>query len=85
MKLNVQKLVFLICVIAVIPVHSDRKKRSTVTCGVSKGPSGFIVRGQKIERGDFPWIVALMRTDKGPASFFCGGTLISSSFVVSGR
>lgn len=85
MKLVLKKLVFWGYVIAIASAHSNRPKRSSARCGVSKGPTGFIVRGQRFSRGDFPWIVALLHTRDGPPSFFCGGTLISSTFVVSGK
>lgn len=76
-----KKKVLLICFTAFAFVDSNQN----VTCGISKGPSGFIVRGQKILRGDFPWAVALLYAGNVPPSFFCGGTLISDTFVVSGK
>lgn len=60
----------------------NRTRRSSGSCGVAIRPSGFIVHGQDFPRGDFPWIVALMHKSR-PPSFFCSGTLISSSFVIS--
>lgn len=62
----------------------DRSPRSVDTCGVQKTQSGLIVRGQDFPRGTFPWIVTLMYTETRP-KFFCAGTLISKTFVISGR
>lgn len=62
-----------------------RTKRSSETCGVSKSRMGLIVHGQPFPRGAFPWIVALMFTETRPPTFFCAGTLISKTFVISGK
>lgn len=32
----------------------------------------------------FPWMVALMHTKNSQPKFFCGATLISKTFVISG-
>lgn len=82
MKPELKELVLLICVTTNFVVVNSNQ---SVACGISKGSSGFIVRGQKISRGDFPWAVALLFTGNVPPSFFCGGTLISETFVVSGK
>lgn len=81
MKLLHKKLFLLVWVIKLAIVESNQN----VTCGISKGPSGFVVRGQKFSRGDFPWTVALLFVGNDPPKFFCGGTLISATFVVTGR
>lgn len=75
----------IILVYAISILKSHEVQSSDGACGVSKVPSGFIVRGNSFSRGEFPWIVALMQTRIQPVSFFCGGTLISSTFVVTGR
>lgn len=61
----------------------DRSQRSIEACGVPKAAIGLIVRGKSFPRGSFPWIVALMYTRLNPPRFFCAGTLISKTFVVS--
>lgn len=66
-------------------LSANRSRRSGDTCGVSKSESGLIVRGKNFPRGTFPWIVALLHTRTKPPQFFCGGTLISKIFVVSGE
>lgn len=70
---------------AVALPDSTRLRRDTETCGEPKVNSGLIVRGQRFSRGNFPWIVALTYTKVHPPAFFCGGTIISSNFVVSGK
>lgn len=73
-------------IIASANVAPSRLQRSANTCGVPKRDSGLIVKGQDIKRGDFPWIVALMGLATGAQPYyFCGGTLISSTFVISGK
>lgn len=55
------------------------------TCGVPKVKAGFIVGGDNFSRGDFPWIVALSLIINNNTAFFCSGTIISSTFVLSGK
>lgn len=74
MKLNV---LLIFCVLNIFVIVN--------TCGVPKHKTGLIVNGQSFSRGDYPWIVALVYTTTSPPSFFCGGTIISSTFVISGK
>lgn len=90
MNTTMRNIFLLICVFAAVAVvhgnaKSMRLRRSTHTCGVPKRISGLIIRGQSFSRGSFPWIVALLYKQTEPPSFFCGGTLISSTFVLSGK
>lgn len=63
-----------------------RLRRSADQCGRSEMTVGLVVGGQKFRRGDFPWIVALFfRENDTSHQYFCGGTLISSLFVISGK
>ena len=55
------------------------------TCGKAQRTSGFIVRGKKFTRGDFPWAVALFFIGKNSPMFFGGGTLISKRHVLTGK
>lgn len=65
---------------------SRRLIRSANECGKSKTSAGLVVGGQSLKRGDFPWIVALLFwEDIDKHSYFCGGTLISPTFVISGK
>ncbi|KAH8414487.1 hypothetical protein KR215_007331, partial [Drosophila sulfurigaster] len=44
----------------------------------------LIFRGQTLERGQLPWLVGLFeRSEEHALQFFCGGTLLSSSTVIS--
>lgn len=54
-------------------------------CGVPKIVSERIHFGEIFTRGSFPWIVALMLKGVDQPGFFCGGTMISNKFVVSGN
>lgn len=54
-------------------------------CGVSKRTTGLIFGGQSFKRGSFPWLVALKYTAYIRPTFICGATLISSTFVISGK
>lgn len=88
MKLKM-KTVFIVIVICVHSIASssevlNRSLRSVDDCGVPKIKTGLIVQGQSFPRGSYPWIVALMHQGFKPPRFFCGGTLISNVFVISG-
>lgn len=89
MAFEIRKICFVICVFAVIiaacATESSRPRRNVGTCGTSKIPTGLISRGRGTQRGEFPWIVALMYTRREIPFYFCSGTLISSTFVLSGE
>lgn len=54
-------------------------------CGVSKILTPLIIFGQSFTHGSYPWIVALLHTGYRPYQYFCSGTLISKTFVISGE
>lgn len=54
-------------------------------CGISGKSTGLIVDGSLLNRGRFPWLVALMYVKSQPPIFFCGGSLISDKHVVTGE
>ena len=59
------------------------KRRSEVECGIEGPPESQsldrIVGGRESEAGQWPWMVALFIDD----AWFCGGSLISASFVLT--
>lgn len=50
-------------------------------CGTSVHSEGFIIGGTFTNRGDYPWITALVNINT--QKFFCGGSLITNSHVVT--
>ena len=60
-------------------------RSSEPICGRLQVATGLKVGGSKIERGEFPWMVALLSKLTNPPTFFCAGTLISSRHVVTGK
>lgn len=82
---NIFALISIFTVVASSETVPVRLQRSTGNCGVPKIRTGLVILGQNITRGDFPWIVALMYTLFKPPTYFCGGTLITSNFVVTGK
>lgn len=89
-KETIMRNVFAVIIICAVVAESfalelNRLQRSVDTCGKSKIKTGLIVRGRNFSRGTFPWIVALSYKGFGPPKFFCGGTLISKTFVISGE
>lgn len=89
-KHTMSKIFTLICFCGIFAIahgsaEAARQKRNSLACGTPKRMSGLIVKGQNFTRGSFPWIVALMSTETEAVSFFCSGTIISPTYVVSGE
>lgn len=85
MKPLIRHTVVVICVLAIIMTFlmTRQSPRSVATCGVFEVDFGLNERSGS-PRG-VPWIVALMDTKVQPPLYFCTGTLISSTFVITGR
>lgn len=63
-----------------------RVKRDAPSCAFPEVRKGFVINGTQFERGSYPWMVALMyKKDFQPPKYFCGGSLISSTHVVTGE
>lgn len=82
---NIFVLINIFTISAAAEAVPRRFQRSNATCGVPKISKGLIVLGRSFSRGDFPWIVALMYSKVSPPTYFCAGTLVSSTFVLSGK
>ena len=54
---------------------------SSCKCGTVRGHSTRIVGGQPASKNQYPWQVALV--SKGSSRLFCGGSLISSTSVLT--
>lgn len=52
-------------------------------CGRRKGIGANIVRGNKTTRNEWPWLVAFVKLPE--EIFFCGGSLVSATIVLSGK
>lgn len=82
-SIHVLSFVFAIAINA--NAENYKSPQSIQNCGVRKSGSGLIVWGQNFSRGTFPWIVPLISLKRELPSYFCGGTIISSTFVLSGE
>lgn len=61
-------------------VSQDTKINENVECGQSTSVTSLIIGGHKINRGQWPWIVAFFYLVRaGHSEFVCGGTLVSSN------
>lgn len=58
---------------------------SNKVCGRPRRYSGLIIGGSNFTRGDFPWIVALMYKSMSSPKFICGGTIITTKHVITGK
>ena len=63
----------------------SQQKIDDRVCGKPSQATGFIVRGKSFNRGEFPWMVALLIKLKTPAEYFCAATLISTRHVITGK
>jgi secreted trypsin-like serine protease len=52
-------------------------------CGNRRGVGGLVFGGSEIRRGDWPWLAALVHKPKN--TFFCMGTLISKTHVLTSK
>lgn len=57
---------------------------SRSVCGAAKGSTSLAIHAKTFPRGSFPWLVALFYTEFTPRMLFCGSTIISSTFVLTG-
>ncbi|BFF90558.1 brain-specific serine protease 4-like [Drosophila madeirensis] len=67
------------------PPQTSSSSSSNIVCGRERTvTTPLIFQGQRLERGQLPWLVGLFerRESNGPI-FFCGGTLISASTVLT--
>ncbi|EDX12977.1 GD20441 [Drosophila simulans] len=60
-----------------------RSQISSVVCGREGSITPFIVRGNEFPRGQYPWLSAVYHKEVRALGFKCGGSLISSSIVIS--
>lgn len=73
-------LIFAICgTILATCISAD----SQLNCGMTEYVRRLISRGTETERGEFPFLTALYIIKE--SRFHCGGTLISSRHVLTGR
>ncbi|XP_043654598.1 CLIP domain-containing serine protease B9 [Drosophila teissieri] len=66
-------------------VPQQNPSSNGIPCGRERASiTPFIFQGESLQRGQLPWLVAIFerRESNGPA-FICGGTLISTSTVLS--
>lgn len=52
-------------------------------CGQTKVNTGLMYFGNKISRGEFPFMCALHHIEEDRV--FCGGTLVTSKHVITGE
>jgi secreted trypsin-like serine protease len=52
-------------------------------CGRKFSATGQVIGGRKVQSNEWPWLVALIYWPKN--KFFCGGNLVSSKHVISGK
>ncbi|XP_030371339.1 serine protease 42 [Scaptodrosophila lebanonensis] len=70
--------------IAAIPIQPPiRKTTLAVICGREGTITPFIQNGHQFPRGKYPWLAAIYHKESLTLAFKCGGSLISSSMVIT--
>ncbi|KAH8268406.1 hypothetical protein KR026_006338 [Drosophila bipectinata] len=67
-------------------ITSSSSSSETIACGRERttATTPLIFQGQSLERGQLPWLVGIFeRRERNGPSFICGGTLISTSTVLT--
>jgi secreted trypsin-like serine protease len=72
-------LVFLITVYCVLGLSNDSDEQ----CKKRRGFTGHIFGGERAKKGDWRWVVAFWHWKS--QKYFCGGSLISSKHILSGK
>lgn len=85
MTFAIKNIIFLICSCVIIVTAFNRQRRDVGTCGIQRISIGLIRGGNATRRGEFPWYVALMNKKIRPPEYFCSATLISHTYVVTGK
>lgn len=68
-----------------LDIKLDRFTRQASSCGVPNTQgSGLIYGGDSFSKGAWPWMTALLFRKASTPKFFCAGTLISKTKVVTG-
>ena len=62
-----------------------RVRRNNGACGIPSQSTSLIIRGNDFPRGTWPWMVALMQKATSPPRLFCGGVLVSSTKILTGK
>lgn len=64
---------------------SKVKRNDNQSCGLPSQTTSLIIGGNDFQRGAWPWMVALMVKSTLPPKLFCGGVLVSSTKVLTGK
>ena len=78
-------LLFIILNVSELNATVSQQKNVDGVCGKPAQISAYIVRGRNFKRGEFPWMVALLKNLKNPPEFLCAATLISMRHVITGK
>lgn len=61
------------------------KRNVNQSCGLPSQTTSLIIGGNDFQRGAWPWMVALMVKSTLSPKLFCGGVLVSSTKVLTGK
>lgn len=61
-------------------------KADNEECGITKYSKGLIINGVEVQKGEFPFSIALLKLDddQDKNEYFCGGCLITTKHALTG-
>lgn len=76
--------------ISLVAINQTSAKKSLFkrinTCGSPNLAKSLVINGSEFSRGDYPWMVVLMKIEYlKPLTYRCGGTLISLEHILTGE
>lgn len=85
--INTNGLQYIMIICSIYSQSDDLETAMTsMKCGsVEVPPAPLITNGQNTARGQWPWHIALYKIEGINLSYSCGGSLISSTAVITGK
>lgn len=64
-----------------------RSKRysNSEPCGTPTQSTSLVINGNDFQRGNWPWMVAMMEKTTSPPRFFCGSVLVAENKILTGK
>lgn len=86
-----KKFIYLILISLATKIYGDFNRHKIVKrwtndnqCGSSESSRALIAGGEFSSRGEWPFMVAIFRFDKG-YEYICGGTILSVNHMLTGN
>lgn len=67
------------------PKFRSKRASNSERCGTPSQSTSLVINGNDFQRGNWPWMVALMLKTTTTPRLFCGGVLVSANKVLTGE